>query len=75
MVGEPARHAVVIADDAKRARGDVTERGELEALVKLSEVREVHHLRDQPAADHANADPRHGSSSRARRLTGHAEAI
>ena len=63
VVGEPAGAPVVLTDVAECARRNVAQRHQVEALVKLPEVRQVHHLRDQPAADDADTDPRHALPS------------
>ena len=46
-----------VAGRVQRALGEVADRAHLESVPQLAEVVEVHHLRDQTAADHSGPQP------------------
>ena len=54
---------VVVPHVLQGARRDITECHHLVELVQLLEVRQVHHLADQPTPHDADANPGHASSS------------
>ena len=54
-VGKTARRGEEPARVIERFGRQVAERRDLEAVVQLGQVVEVHHLGDEPAADHTNA--------------------
>ena len=61
------RDAVPLGARGRVLRGDVADRGDLEAVRQLAQVVEVHDLRDETRSDHAHPHPRR---SRARRHGG-----
>jgi hypothetical protein len=64
MVRVPPGDPVVVPDVPQSARRDVAQGHDLVELVKLLEMRQVHHLADQPTAHDADANPGHAASSR-----------
>jgi hypothetical protein len=57
VVGEAPGDAVARAERLAHARVRLRERGHLEPLGKLREMRQVHGLRHESAADHGDAQP------------------
>ena len=54
------RDAVALGAPAGHLGRDVAHRDQLEPIGKLGQIRQVHHLRDQPASDHSDPDPPSG---------------
>jgi len=56
-VGEAAAHPVTVTELIDNGARQIAQGRNLEAIIELAQVMQVHHLRDEPTADDANSNP------------------
>lgn len=63
-IGEAAVDAVVVTNPLDDGSREITNGGNLEPIVELAQVVEVHHLGDEAATDDTNAQSRFSQTAR-----------